>query len=319
MMFACYINASQGTLMKISRPLFRIALAMVFLLAGTGIASAQATRTWVSGVGDDANPCSRTAPCKTLAGAISKTAATGIIDILDPAGVGAVTVTKSITIETIGMIAGVLASGTNGVIINAGANDTVVLRGLSIDGAGVTLGVNGVRILNAGKVVIENSTIQNFSANCIDLETTGTTQLVIANSQASKCGNAALLVQPGASGAATVSAVESRFINSPNGILVYKGVVSGQRLTVSQNSTVGASAIGTSNTARISLDNSLVTDNGFGANVWGAQSAVYFSNTTISNNTTTAQNLGGAVYTFGNNRIFNNTNPGSALTSINQQ
>jgi len=37
-----------------------------------------------SGVGDDANPCSRTAPCKTFAGAISKTAAAGEINCLDP-------------------------------------------------------------------------------------------------------------------------------------------------------------------------------------------------------------------------------------------
>src|SRR5437762_12810928 len=87
---------------------------------------AQATRTWVSGVGDDANPCSRTAPCKTYAGAISKTAAGGEISTLDPGGFGAVTITKSITINGDGTLAGILAAGTNGVIINAGVNDVVV-------------------------------------------------------------------------------------------------------------------------------------------------------------------------------------------------
>ena len=73
-------------------------------------AQAQATRTWVSGVGDDANPCSRTAPCKTFAGAISKTAANGEINVLDPGGFGAVTITKSITINGEGFEAGMLAS-----------------------------------------------------------------------------------------------------------------------------------------------------------------------------------------------------------------
>src|SRR3979409_2015695 len=87
-------------------------------------ASAQATRTWVSGVGDDANPCSRTAPCKTFAGAISKTAAAGEINVLDPGGYGAVTITKSITIDgTTGAgFGGILASLTNGIIVNDAAN-----------------------------------------------------------------------------------------------------------------------------------------------------------------------------------------------------
>ena len=86
-------------------------------------ASAQATRTWVSGVGDDANPCSRTAPCKTFAGSISKTAAGGEINCLDPGGFGALTITKSITISCETGTAGVLVAGTNGFVVNAAATD----------------------------------------------------------------------------------------------------------------------------------------------------------------------------------------------------
>src|SRR5947209_5706519 len=99
-------------------------------------AHAQATRTWVSGVGDDANPCSRTAPCKTFAGAISKTAAGGEINVLDPGGFGAVTITKSITIRSDHVEAGVLVSGTNAIIVSAGPNDRIVLEGLDIEGLG---------------------------------------------------------------------------------------------------------------------------------------------------------------------------------------
>src|SRR5450432_3310814 len=104
-------------------------------------ANAQATRTWVSGVGDDANPCSRTAPCKTFAGAISKTAAGGEIDALDPSGFGAVTITKAITIAGDGTLASILVAGTNGIIVNAGVNDVVLLRNLSLIGIGGTNGI----------------------------------------------------------------------------------------------------------------------------------------------------------------------------------
>ena len=111
-------------------------------------ASAQATRTWVSGVGDDANPCSPTAPCKTFAGAISKTAAAGEINVLDPGGYGAVTITKSIRIISDHIEAGVLVSGTNGIIVNVASTDNVLLDGLDIEGLGT--GLNGVQIIGAG-------------------------------------------------------------------------------------------------------------------------------------------------------------------------
>src|SRR6201992_683516 len=113
--------------------------AMALAVMWVAPAQAQATRTWISGVGDDVNPCSRTAPCKTFAGAISKTAAGGEIDVLDPGGFGTVTITKAITIDGGGTLASILASGTNGINVNAGASDIVILRNLSINGAGTTL------------------------------------------------------------------------------------------------------------------------------------------------------------------------------------
>jgi hypothetical protein len=122
-------------------------------------AVAQATRTWVSGVGDDANPCSRTAPCKTFAGAISKTADGGIINALDPGGFGAVTIAKSITIDGAGTQAGILASFANGVNVN-GAGITVTLRNLSIEGAGT--GLTGVNYVQGAFLSIENCKIFGF-------------------------------------------------------------------------------------------------------------------------------------------------------------
>src|SRR5215207_4753837 len=137
------------------------AVLLLSVLVLAPAAQAQATRTWVSGVGDDANPCSRTAPCKTYAGAISKTAAGGEISTLDPGGFGAVTITKSITINGDGTLAGILAAGVNGVIVNAGVNDRVVLRNLSINGAGN--GINGIRYLAGKSLTVDNVTIDGFT------------------------------------------------------------------------------------------------------------------------------------------------------------
>ena len=134
----------------------------IFVLAVASMAQAQATRTWVSGVGDDANPCSRTAPCKTFAGAISKTATNGEINCLDNGGFGAVTITKGITIEGGSQIAGVLVSGTNGIVINAPTTDTVTLRNLDING--LTTGLHGVLILQAKTVIIDHCQIYQFRA-----------------------------------------------------------------------------------------------------------------------------------------------------------
>src|ERR1700729_816242 len=118
------------------RPVLQ-ALAVVGVLLFGSTAFAQATRTWVSGVGDDANPCSRTAPCKTFAGAISKTSSGGEIDCLDPGGFGALTITKPITILCgIAGTGGVLVSGTNGIVVSLSTFGQVVLDGLDFEGLG---------------------------------------------------------------------------------------------------------------------------------------------------------------------------------------
>ena len=135
---------------------------------GTSLAFAQATRTWVSGVGDDANPCSRTAPCKTFAGAISKTAAGGEISVLDPGGYGAVTITKALTISGDGTLASILASQTNGILINAAVGDKVVIRNISIHG--LNNGINGIRFIAGGSLLVDRVTIQSFATDGVVVE-----------------------------------------------------------------------------------------------------------------------------------------------------
>jgi hypothetical protein len=160
-----------------------VALAVTFSATA---AHAQATRTWVSGVGDDVNPCSRTAPCKTFAGAISKTATGGEISVLDPGGYGAVTITKPITISGVGEQASILASGVPGVTINITMvltppqTNTVTLRNIQINGAGLTLGTHGVRVLGATTVILDNVNIFGFGSNGVLAE--DTSKVTIANS-----------------------------------------------------------------------------------------------------------------------------------------
>jgi hypothetical protein len=149
--------------MKTISPAFASILAALILCLGYGTASAQATRTWVSGVGDDANPCSRTAPCKTWAGAISKTAAAGEIDCLDPGGFGAVTITKSIMLACQAGTGGVTVAGTYGIVVSVSDGSFVTLKGLDINGAG-PLGAShgGVFMAGGGSLTIEDCFIYGF-------------------------------------------------------------------------------------------------------------------------------------------------------------
>ena len=147
----------------------RLTLVVCFTLAVATMTQAQATRTWVSGVGDDLNPCSRTAPCRTWAGAISKTATSGVMNAIDPGSFGALTITKHITVDGGGQMSATTNSLVNGMTINDGASATpntavVNLRNLSIDAPAT--GVNGINFIAGKTVNVENCVITgNTSAS----------------------------------------------------------------------------------------------------------------------------------------------------------
>lgn len=196
-------------------------LSIVFLFAVT-VSYSQATRTWVSGVGDDVNPCSRTAPCKTFAGAISKTATGGEINCLDPAGYGAVTITKSITIDCTGTQGSILASGVTGLTINA-PKGTVRLRAINVNGAGATPGSNGINIMSAGKVFIEGSVFDGFSNSGISIRCAGC-QTVISTSSFRNNTQAGISVVP-TEGTATVFITGSLIVGNGTGIIATSSAV----------------------------------------------------------------------------------------------
>jgi hypothetical protein len=194
-------------------------LIAVLMCLMTASAFAQATRTWVSGVGDDVNPCSRTAPCKTWAGAISKTAVGGIIDALDPGGFGAVTITKAMTLEGNGTLASTLHSGTAGIIINitSGTNRDVVLRNILLDGAGVTLGTNGIRFLAGDSLLVEDCYITHDSSNGIDFEPNSTAQLTVRRTSV-QLANVGIFIAPAAGGSALSTIFDSVIDKNGTGI-----------------------------------------------------------------------------------------------------
>ena len=264
------------------------------------LAHAQATRTWVSGVGDDANPCSRTAPCKTFAGAISKTAASGEIDTLDPGGFGGVTITKSITLDGTSGLAGVLVSGTNGIVVNASSSDVVILRNLDINGIGS--GTNGVLILGAGKVQIENCRIYRFSGRGIeDQRTAGhlsvTNTTVISNGQ-----TGILAMAPGGSSTLNVTVDHVQMYGNGNSGLAITG---GARATVVHSSATSNTAVGfyADSGATLDLDDSVASGNGNTGIMAYRGGTVRLSNTTVTNNPT---GLSGPILSYGTNRIAGN-------------
>jgi hypothetical protein len=179
-------------------------------------AHAQSVRTWVSGLGDDANPCSRVSPCKTFAGAISKTAPAGEINVLDPGGFGAVTITKAITISSQGFEASVEVSGANGIVINAGPADQVVLKGLDVEGLGT--GLDGVKVAAAGLVYVIGCTIHHFTGNGVNMTSSVAGSRVFIKDSIITQNATGVAVQGNGVGALVVSTIIDS--NTTNALLV---------------------------------------------------------------------------------------------------
>ncbi len=307
-------------------------LVVVGLFVWAAGAQAQATRTWVSGVGDDANPCSRTAPCKTFAGAISKTAAGGEINVLDPGGFGAVTITKSITISSEGFEAGVLASGTNGIVINAGPNDFIVLRGLDLEGIGT--GINGINFLAGGALFVEKCTINNFSQKGINFTPSGVAQLnvtdtIIRNQTAVASGG--IVIAPGVAGTANAVIDNVTIERGLSGVTVTdRSKVLIRRSTIGGVSGNGVLASAATTAATVTIEDSTISGGtGTGVNVGAvradsAQAFISLSNVTVTNNASNGliETNTGTIQSFVNNRIVGN-NPniaaGTVLTNLAQQ
>lgn len=295
-----------------------VAAALLFPLL-VAPAAAQATRTWVSGVGDDVNPCSRTAPCKTFAGAISKTAAGGEINCLDSAGYGAVTVTKSMTISCEGVTASILAAGTTGVNFNGAATDTLFLKGLSIEGAGT--GINGVAFNTGGALHVEDCVVRGFTGVGIKIKPNAAAKFVVTRTSLFKNGTGAtgagLQVLPSAG--ATQGLID-RVVADRN---VFGIAADGSGGTTGINVTIRDSSISGNSQAGIVAATGAVgvglmvmrtasVNNATGVQSSGAGALMRVGSSEITGNAT---GVSGAVQSYGNNQLNGNTSDG-VLTPV---
>ena len=289
-------------------PLVPAAAAFLALVFAAGTARAQATRTWVSGVGDDANPCSRTAPCKTFAGAISKTAAKGEINVLDPGPFGAVTITKSITIASDSTQAGVLASGYHAIVINAGPTDRVVLRGLDIEGIGA--GLRGVQVLAAGEVHVEKCIVNAFSQAGIGFEPSGASQLWVRDTVLR--GNNTGIVVHGTNAPVDAFVVRSSIdSNSGPGVKVLEGATATVTDSfVGGNDGDGVFVRAAGSPAKVMIERTTISGNA-GAGVMaggGASSAIarIGGNAIYANTKGLEMGSNGQIFSFGDNHVADN-------------
>jgi hypothetical protein len=267
----------------------------------TYTAQAQATRTWVSGgAGNDSNPCSRTAPCQTFAGAIFKTAPGGEVDVIDPGGFGGVTITKAITIDGGGgQMASALVSGTNGIVVAAGTSDVVTLRNVWVQGIGA--GLNGIEFSSGAALNIEHCVIENFTEHGIQITPSSGKAYIVDTVSRNNHANGLSIA-----GHVRVSVSNSHFDN--NGA---NGVFAGDNSSVAVdnsdangNGQDGFVARGSSASVTMGIANSMAANNagGVAAGGAGAVSSVHISNVSVFGNTNgLVIGSNGTIASFGNN------------------
>jgi hypothetical protein len=297
-------------------PTIKALLVVTFMLVVAAAVQAQ-SRTWVSGVGDDLNPCSRTAPCKTFAGAISKTAKDGEISVLDPGGYGSVTITKSIYINgTHGAGYGsILNASTTGVSINiTDVNDVrkaVRLRALDING--VSTGINGISILAANNVWIEDSVIDGNTGNGtstgigIRVSAAASVNLYVSDTVVHK--NVTGIRVTTSSGFAVANIRDSNIEGNTTGLDVNSnGFATVVNCRFAANSTNGVATTAASGT--ITIRDSVLSNNGTAINAAAGSTLRALSNI-LNNNTTGFGGTTAVIQTDGQNRNVANGVPGA--------
>jgi len=288
----------------------------IFILALSSLAQAQAVRTWVSGVGDDLNPCSRTAPCKTFAGAISKTFIGGEIDALDGGGYGTVTVAKSITIDGGPGLASILASGTTGTTVNiaVNANDPerrVTYRRLTINGTGTSgaiglkTGLRGIRFLAGQNVYVENCYLQNFVNEAIQVSTSETTSYLSVKD--TNIQNASVGISTSSSGGFMVLSTDKVRVErmTGNGItLGTHGIGHIRDSFIIFNGADGIGMTATNTDGKLFVESSVISsNNSAGVRSGGVGSSAVISKSTFALNSSALATGGGTVGSHQNNSI----------------
>jgi hypothetical protein len=287
------------------------------LLAGfSSGAFAQATRTWVSGVGDDVNPCSRTAPCKTFAGAISKTAEGGEIDALDPAGYGTLTIAKAITVDggtgsgwasvlNTGGISGFNVNITQGTHVSDAA---VILRNITINGAiqAPSLGgLHGINVIKVNRLFVLDCHIEHQSTTGIHINTATTAAVLVRNTDISNTNTGIDATSSVGGQTAILSANNITIQGQTNGVLIGTngfGFLANSYIT----RCIGGNATQAVSGATLSIDNCQLFSNTTAVNAL-AGSTIRVNNNQIFDNTTGFGGTAVSLQSGGNNKLIGNT------------
>lgn len=295
------------------------AASLFAVLALAPAAFGQATRTWVSGVGDDANPCSRTAPCQTWAGAIAKTAAGGEIDALDSGDFGSVTITKAITLSGVGVNAGALVSGTDGIDVAAGASDQVLLRDINLNGGNQndTPGLYGIKFTSGASLRIEGGEITGFADDGIlDQSSTASSKLIVDGTTIDDNDGDGLVIAPAPSGSAVL--VGDYVDDNACGVVT---AAFGPLATANFASNCDANSSGTAATSDsvVLADSTLANNTDAGVMADGAPTQDQLVNDLITGNDTGLEplNSGKIVENGGDNSVIGNVTNGSPTSIVN--
>jgi hypothetical protein len=306
------------------RPSFIIAVAAGFAVLSSlsGPAWAQANRTFVSGHGSDTNPCSLLAPCRSFAQALTQTSSGGEVTILDPAGYGAVTINKAVSIVNDGVgEAGVTASSGSGITISAASSDVISLRGLTLVGASGS--DQGVLFAGSGTLNMQNCIIRGFASGIL-LVPVGSAAFNVSDTIVSNVGSTGVSIDTGAVG--TVTALFNRVQAIGAGgdgfrIRVDNAVALNVTITDSlatNNTNNGIEVVLSSipALAQVTVSNSVVSNNGTGVINGGGNSTIYLTKNTIAGNFLAFDNTAGGLFSFGDNYIAGNTHDGFAIPLV---
>jgi hypothetical protein len=272
-----------GRLLAMRPPRPLLFLLPLFLLALPSALNAQLTKIFVASTGNDASDGSRGAPKRNFQAAHDAVAAGGQIVVLDTAGYGILNITKSISVTVPPGVNGfITASGTRGINIDAGAGDTIALRGLIIEGSG---NLQGIAALRLGSLAIEDCTVRNFSTG-IAIVPFNPLQLYVRNTVVRGCFGG-LVVQPNANVAVSAIVTDCQFDQITDTAVAAGNGVGSVDMTlgdcVLSGNNRGVSSFGTSATVR--LDNCAVTSNGTGTESFSSGVLRSRVNNTIENNT----------------------------------
>lgn len=308
--------------------LFAVAGVLLGALGLPSVAFGLNVQSWVSGVGADANPCARTAPCQTFNAALAETTPGGEISALDsgefgPAGntsgsgavTGPVSITQSVTISAVGVAAGVTpATATDAIDIDA-PGDLVILKGLDINGQG--LGLDGVDVTAAATVRIEDSDIYGFTDNGIEFApTSANAKLFVDDSTITGNGGDGVLIDPPSGGSAIVELSNDNVAENGCG-LIASSLGASAPFATGCGTPVGASTAASAGAASLVATNVSSADNlGPGVLADGAGASVAIGGDTVDGNSIGLQELnGGFVTSLGDVLVFDNATAGSPTST----